>query len=293
MADEELNGVPGAEIAAEAEPETQAPSGADAKAEYLRMTVNSGIRPLEMRFSQINNCYRKLPIAYRSFTYMNSVIEGVVPPEKYSYAADGTDRGVRLSIWNIEEAMRSIEAFILAGRHIEYVTARVSPKLVLEEDFYAFIQKIIEKNGFQFPDLLCLEFPRTVLFEDEEKVRMALLSMKLLKVKTMLAGCGEKDSPITQLVSLPFDYVVLAPWLTKLTDDRSKSQVVASLSGFLRELPAMVVADGVLHDEQISLLSRADCAGYIPSPAFVGQTEHGRLRMPLEEAVAQKEEVEI
>lgn len=269
------------------------PSAEELKAKYVDMTVNIGVKPLEMRFAQINSCYRKKPVAYRSFTYVNSVVEGVIPPEKYSFAADGTDRGVRLSIFNIEEAMRSIEAFILAGRHIEYVTARVSPRVVQEEDFYAFVKNIIEKQGFRFPELLCLEFPRTVLFEDEEKVRMAILSMKLLKVKTMLSGCGEKDSPVTPLLNLPFDYVLLSPWLTRLVDDRAKAPVVSSFIGFLRELPAAVVADGVLHDDHISLLSRADCAGYIPSRTYTGRVEHGRLRMPLEEAVAQKEEDEL
>lgn len=109
----------------------------------------------------------------------------------------------------------------------------------------------------------------------------------------MLAGCGEKDCPITQLLNLPFDYVLLAPWLTALADDRSKAPLIASLIGFLRELPSGVIPDGVLNDEQISQFSRADCAGYIPSPSYVGQVEHGMLRMRLEEAVAQKEEEEI
>lgn len=261
--------------------------------DYLKMTINSCIKPLEMRFAQINSCYRKKPIAYRSFTYVNSIIEGVIPPEKYSYAADGTDRGKRLTVWNIEEAMRTVEAMILAGRHIQFVTARVSPRLVNETDFYAFVKEIIDRNGFMFPELICLEFPRTALYEDEEKLRMAILSMKLLKVKTMLAGCGMKDSPVAQLINLPFDYVLLAPWITALMGDRSKSRSVVSFASFLRDLPMGVIAEGVLGDEEVNLFSRADAFGYIPAPNYVGLTQHGRLRMELEEAVAQKEEDEI
>ena len=261
--------------------------------DYVAEALSSGIAPLEMRFSQINSCYRKKPIAYRTFTYMNSLIEGVVPPEKYSYAADGTDRGVKLSVWNIEEAIRSIEALLAAGRRIEFITARVSPKLVYEEDFYAFVQRVFDRMEFSHPEQLCLEFPRTVLFEDEEKVRMALLTAKLLKVKTLLAGCGEKDAPVTPILNLPFDYVLLAPWVTALSDDRSKSQAIASLVGFLQALPAFVIADGVKSDEQISVFSRADAFGYIPSHDFAGLTKHGQTRMPFEEAKAQKEEDEL
>lgn len=261
--------------------------------DYVAEALSSGLAPLEMRFSQINSCYRKKPIAYRTFTYMNSLIEGVVSPEKYSYAADGSDRGIRLSVWNIEEAIRAIEGFVAAGRRIEFVTARVSPKLVYEEDFYAFVQQIFDRMEFSSPEQLCLEFPRTVLFEDEEKVRMALLTAKLLKVKTLLAGCGEKDTPVTPVLNLPFDYVLLAPWVTALSNDRSKSQAISSLVGFLQALPAFVIADGVKSDEQISVFSRADAFGYIPAHDFVGLTKHGQARMPFEEAKAQREEDEL
>ena len=64
--------------------------------DYVRMTLDAGVAPLEVRYAQINSCYRRLPVAYRSFTYVNSVIEGVLSPAKYAYAADETDRGMRL-----------------------------------------------------------------------------------------------------------------------------------------------------------------------------------------------------
>lgn len=258
--------------------------------DYLNMTLDSGVMPLEMRFSQINSCYQKMPVAYRSFTYINSVIEGVIPPEKYAFAADGTDRGVRLSRWNIMQAMRSVKKFEDRGRHVRFVTARCSPKLVLVDDFYAYVKSLMDEYAFTAPAKLCLEFPRTILYEDHEKVRSALLSMKLLKVGTMLAGCGEKDSPLTPLIDLPFDYVILAPWLTALAGTRSKGAQITGLLSFLRGLPCDIIADGVVTDEQITALNRADCFGYIPSAGYRGNVEHGRLRMPLDEATLQSEE---
>ena len=256
------------------------------------MTIDSGVAPIEIRYSQINACYRKLPIAYRSYTYINSMVEGVISPEKYAFAADETEEGVRLTKYNLKAAMSAIEKFIVAGRKIEFVTARISPRLVRETDFYAFIQSIIDENGFQFPDKLCLEFPRTVLFEDPDKTRSAILSMKLLKVKTMLAGVGEKDSPVTPLLEIPFDYLLISPQLTALADDRDHGANITAFLAFLRGLPANLIGDGVLNDEQIISLSRADCFGYIPSSAYQGSVSHGRLRMPLDEAIAQPEEEE-
>ena len=262
-------------------------------AEYLEMTIQSCVLPLEMRFSQINSCYRKTPVAYRSFTYINSVVEGVIPPEKYSYAADETERGERLTKWNIGDAIKAVRAFEEKGRKVEFITARVSPQIVREIDFYGYLKTILDEHGFDEPEKLCLEFPRTVLYEDREKVRMALLSMKLLKVKSMLAGCGERDSAMTPLFELPFDFVILAPWLPAYTEDRNKQQAIEALIAFLRSLKCDVIADGVKNDKQITVLSRADCYGYIPSAAYEGDVEHGRLRMMLDEALLQSDEEEV
>ncbi|MBO4734552.1 MAG: EAL domain-containing protein [Clostridia bacterium] len=262
-------------------------------AKLVKMTLDSGVAPLEIRYSQINACYRKLPVAYRAYTYINSVVEGVISPEKYSYAADETETGIRLAKYNLQAAMRAVEQFIVAGRNIEFISVRVSPRMVLDIDFYNTVKSVMDKNGFKFPEKICLEFPRTVLYEDLEKVRMAILSMKLLKVKTMMAGCGEKDSPVTPLIDLPFDYLLLSPHLTALTSSRDKGTTVLEFIAFLRGLPAAIVADGVYNDDQITALSRADCFGYIPSSGYKGSVAHGRLRMPLSEAIAQKEEEEF
>ena len=46
--------------------------------DYVAMTLNSGVKPLEMRFAQINGTYSKAPLAYRGFTYINSMTMGVL-----------------------------------------------------------------------------------------------------------------------------------------------------------------------------------------------------------------------
>lgn len=260
--------------------------------DYLQMTLASTIPPLEMKFSPINGCIYKRIMAYQSFTYMNSVIEGVIPPEQYTYAADETDRGVKLSIWNITQAIKAIQEFKKARIKFDFVTARVSPKLVNKKDFYEFIKSIFAKCKFDEPQKICLEFPRTVLFEELEQVRMALLNMKLLNAKTMMSGCGELDNPVSMLFSLPFDYVIMAPWLMDLADNRAKRSSFESFVSFLRTTGCEIIAEGVKNDEQIQVLTRADCYGYIQSPSYKGRASHKGLRITLDEAKVHDEDDE-
>lgn len=258
--------------------------------DYVEMTLASGVSPLEIRYAQINSAYRKLPIAYRSFTFLNSVVEGVVPPEKYSYAADVTDRGIRLAKWNVEHAIRAIRKFKEAGRDVQFVTARCPAKLAAEVDMYEWMKSIIDEYDFKLPEQLCLEFPQSLLFEDSEKVRLSLLNMKLLKVKTMMAGCGADDCPMSKLIETPVDMVMLDPMLTRYIDHRSKGTAVTSLISYVRSMNIDVIGDGVYNDAQITALNRADCLGYIHSSGYKGNVEHGSLRMKLDDAVAQKDE---
>ena len=258
--------------------------------DYVKMTLSAGIAPLEMRFAQINSCYRRLPVAYRSFTYINSVLEGVIPPEKYGVAADGTDRGERLARWNVTKAMEAVERFAAAGRQIDFVTARVPASLTRLPDLYAWMKELMASRGFASPEKLCLEFPRSLVFEDVETARPSLLAMKLLKVRTLMSGCGERDCPVTALIELPVDMVLLTPRMSALSDNRDKNHVFTEFVNFLHALPADVIGDGLYNDEQISAHSRADCIGYIPSAGYAGAVGHGSLRMTLDEAVSQKED---
>lgn len=261
-----------------------------AHSKYLEMAIASGILPMETRYSQINHPYRKVPIAYRGFTYLNSIVSGVVPPEKYSYASDVTELGVRLSRFNIEAAMRAVRKMETAGRKIEFITARCSPSLALEADLYEWMRALMEENNFDEPDKICLEFPQSLLYENAEQVKLSLLGLKLLKVRTMISGCGADDCPVANLIDLPVDLVLLDTKLTQMLSSRVKNRVVLQFIQFLRALPAEIVADGVLNDEQIAALSRSDCFGYIPASNYGGNVIHGRLRMTLDEATSQKEE---
>ncbi len=255
--------------------------------DYVRQTLSSGVAPLEMRFAPIFSCNRNRTIAYRSFTYMNSILMGVVSPEKYSFATDSTDRGVRLAEWNVYRAVTSMRKMQDAGRNVSFVTARCPARLALLEDTYAWMQRLIEKFGIDRPEKLCLEFPQSILFEEEEKARLAVLNMKLLNVKTMMSGCGAVDCPVSKLINIPVDYVLVDSSQTVLADSKEKGNVVKAFLGYLNSMGAELIADGVMNDEQVSALNEAECLGYIPSPSYKGTVSVLSLRMSLDDIVNQ------
>ncbi|MBR4768785.1 MAG: EAL domain-containing protein [Lachnospiraceae bacterium] len=257
---------------------------------FVNATIEAGIDPLEMRFAQINSTYPPEPIAYRSFTYLNSTVTGVTPPEVYAKETDATEEGFNLAKWNITHALRAARKMELAGRKVSYVTARCPFEICLREDLYEIVKQLAEEQGLS-PEAICLEFPPALLkargTEDRLKIRKSILDMKLLKVRTMVTGIGIAEISPAMFYEVPADIFVLDPVITAMADSKSKGAMVSSLVGFLRSFSAEVIADGVYSDSQITSLTRCDCRAYIPSTGYKGKVVHGKLRMTLDEAISQ------
>ena len=266
------------------------PEPEESQPDYVKATLESGIVPLELRFCQINDCYSRLPIAYRTATVINSVTMGVLNQERYEYAADSTEQGIRLARWNIVEAMKTIKKFEEAGRHIQWLSVRCPAGLAAQVDMYTWMKALMEENDFHTPEKLCLEFPQSLLFEESEKTQISILNLKLLNIKSLMSGCAASDCPVGNLIDCPVDMVLLDESKTRLAGDRDKGSVITSLMQYIRSMNIEIIADGIVEDDQIQVCSRAECIGYIVSNDYYGYIEHGSKTMTLEEAIAQKEE---
>ena len=112
--------------------------------------------------------------------------------------------------------------------------------------------------------------------------------MKLLGVKTMLVGAGNAECPLSRLVDIPVDIVMLAPSVTKWTGSRNKPQLIPTLVPYIKSMRAEVYADGVLNDDQILLLNRSECVGYASVSSYEGKYPTIR-NMGVRVALAQKD----
>lgn len=258
--------------------------------EYVRMSVESGVKPLELRYTSINACYSKMPIAYRTITRINSVTAGVLTPTDYAVTTEATREGMELACWSIGEAMRHLRAFEKAGRHIAYIAVRCPVALAANGRLEETMKRLLNENGCNHPEQICLEFPASLLHHPTETLRTAMLDMKLMKVKTMMSGCGGSDCPMANLLAVPVDRVLLTPAMTHLAGSRDYPAVLPALLQYLRSMRVEVLAEGVENDSQIQILNRTDCAGYIAAENYAGSAGRSRFDMTPERAVAEKEE---
>ena len=254
--------------------------------EYVQMTVASGVKPLELRYTPINDCYSKMPVAYRTATRINSVAAGVLEPAEYAASLEATREGIDLACWGIAEAMRHLKVFEQAGRHVAYIAVRCPVALAANGSLEETMQRLFTENNCGTPDKICLEFPAAVLHHPTETLRKAMLDMKLMHVRTMMSGCGASDCPMANLLAVPVERVLLTPPVTRLAGSRGDPTLVQ----YLHSMRAEIVAEGAENDAQIQVLNRAGCAGYIAADTYQGAAGRSKRDMTLESAVAQKEE---
>lgn len=251
-------------------------------------TLDAGVLPLVLRYRQINACDTRLPIAYRTGTVVRSTALGYLTPREYRRAFETTDAGFRMAEWNVTEAMKHITRFVEAGRDFQWISVQCPARMVERVDFYKWMKRLIKENGFRYPTKLCLEFDTSLLNKNTEPARLAILDMKLLGVKTMLIGGGNAECPLSRLVDIPADIVMLSPSVTKWTGSRNKPHLVPTIIPYLKSMRAEVYADGVLNDDQIQLLNRLECLGYATAPSYKGKYPTNR-NMGVRTAIAQKD----
>ena len=258
--------------------------------QLVALTIESGVPPLQLTFTQVNGCYTKRPVAYRTQTRVNSIALGVINYREYGYATEHDDVGNDLAKWSITAALKAAKRFARAGRNIDWISVRCPSNLATDVDLYDFIIDTAAKQKSGFIDKLCLEFPKSLLLREPAAVFKTVSDMAVLKVKTMICGCGAKDMPLTKLADYPLYGAILDKSVAETLSDRNKHDAVPALLGYLKTLGLSLYADGVTDDDQIDAFYRLDCMGYVCGEDYKGNHPFDGFDNSIEFSIDQKEE---
>ncbi|MBO4572635.1 MAG: EAL domain-containing protein [Clostridia bacterium] len=252
-------------------------------------TAESGIAPLELKFTAIHDCYNSRPLAYRTETElfcsaigkMNDFIEKI----------DSNVTGKEFSYRNIIRSIDAIRAMEQAGRKINYVSISATTSFLTQESLYEVLKDLFDRESFTKTDKICLEFTKNVLSSDREAVRKGLADLKVLGVKTMISGFASDGFPTSALLDVAVDSVILAPEITALSLDRNKPGVLSSLIRFIKSMDVAVIAEGVRNDDELRELNKAECFGFIPADDYSGRFVFPAKKRDLTSALSDKEDV--
>ena len=113
----------------------------------VKQAVDSGVKPLVLKYYQINAGDSKLPMAYRAVTVINSTSEGVLSPRHYHSACDKAKIGLHIAEWSVIEAMKSITRMTEEGINISWISVHCPSSMVSKVDMYEWMKHLIKKES--------------------------------------------------------------------------------------------------------------------------------------------------
>lgn len=251
-------------------------SGSPTFDEYVQLSVDSGVAPVTLLFKPVVDCESGRPIAFRTETLIHSVIAGTLNEAAYTHVCDKSETGIELFRHVLKRVISAIKQFKDCDPPVQFLSLRCPAEAVEnpEVDLYGILSDAIKSARLRKPSMLCIEFPASLMEKQAEKARRALLDIQLLKVKTMICGCGKDEFPLSKLVSVSPYAVMLDSAATAWAGSRDKPQLIPAMVSYIKSMGVEAFAEG--ESEKRRELRNIDCAGF---------SDIGAALLTLEQAV--------
>ena len=171
------------------------------------------------------------------------------------------------------------------------LTVNLSGRQLRQEAFVAEVAAVLTETGFDAARLV-LEITESVMVEDDESIREALLALKALGVRLAIDDFGTGYSSLSSLRELPVDILKIAkPFIDGLGRDGDDGAFAAAIVRLGQTLGLAMIAEGIERDEQLMELRPLLCGmgqGYL----FARPMEGGAFSELLGRATWRRAEIE-
>jgi EAL domain-containing protein (putative c-di-GMP-specific phosphodiesterase class I) len=186
----------------------------------------------------------------------------VIPPGDFISVAESTGLMTPLGEWILETACRECGR-IPGGLPI---SVNVSPVQLKDPGFVDDFTARMKRHNVK-PSRLVVEITESVFMGDEAPVIAALNKLRVLGVAVALDDFGTGYSALGYLQRFSFDRIKLDRSFVRDARRRSTSGAITrAILGLGRDLGIPIVAEGIEHEDQLSLLIEHGCAyaqGYL------------------------------
>lgn len=177
--------------------------------------------------------------------------KGWIPPAKFIPIAEETGAIVEIGRWVLFKAC----ADAMLWPNQASVSVNLSAIQFRRLDIVATVKQALEVSGLD-PRRLDLEITESILLEDSDGVREALMALRQLGVSISLDDFGTGYSSFSYLVAYPIDKVKLdRSFISAITTSREKRAVVRAASMLAEELGLVLVAEGVETAEELAVVA--------------------------------------
>ncbi len=207
----------------------------------------------------------------RAELYLRIFVKGLgfIGAPEFTPIAEDSGQIRTLEYYALDHLGACIAELMEKGIEFESLCTRISPLMLLQEDFLNKIKTIIYR--YQIPaGKLALEFSENAYITSQNIMSTALESLSEMGVEIILNDFGSGYSSIASLLELPVDTVKFERMFIWQLENNPKSRImIDSLIQMARNLGLKMIAEGVETQHQLKVLNRADCLyqqGFYYSP---------------------------
>ena len=183
---------------------------------------------------------------------------GLISPMEFIPLAEATALITPLTRAVIEMGMRQLAEWRKHGRELS-LSVNVSPKNVLESDFFDFLIDCCEKHGIA-PSALELEFTEGTLSADSRATAERLTALHKAGVEIAIDDFGSGYSNMSYLTTLPAQTIKIDQSFVRPLGTRPKNEIlIRSIIELGHQLGYKVVAEGIETAESFDRLSAWHC----------------------------------
>ncbi len=251
--------------------------------EKLQTTVD-GVRAVEIHLRNIRDVSQGEIVFFQSRTQLNTPGLGTLMPEEYRETAEASGQADALFELELLQAIDISKRLIERDFYFQWVSVYM-PQIVLADwRLERKLMKIFEEVDYP-TGKICFALSSSLLNEDEVDKR---IPENITKIRNrgfhfMLEGYGANNCPMMRLSGFEVDYCLLHHDITGYIGQSSRADsAVNSIVGFVREMGAEAIADGIKNSTQAELLYECGCR-YVAGPLAGKYMNPSYIRKPKEQ----------
>ncbi len=219
-----------------------------------------GVRAIELQYRVIREISTGQAAAFQTQTRLNSPKLGVLTPDKFRDVSEITNQAVRLFMLELIQALEAHNTFVERELNFNWISLYMPVKFLKEPRAEKTLLEYFSRYNVP-TGRICFELSEKLLEETDGQVSTVIQQMRNRGFHFMLTNFGGNTCPMMRLSDFSVDYVMLSPEVSNYIGKGERSDnAVKSIIGFVNELGAEPVADGVFNSHQAETLYSFECA---------------------------------
>ncbi|MGO9489711.1 MAG: putative bifunctional diguanylate cyclase/phosphodiesterase [Solirubrobacteraceae bacterium] len=183
---------------------------------------------------------------------------GTVQPDAFIPLLEETGLIVEVGRWVLMESTRQAAAWAEEGHEIA-IAVNVSGRQLDDDQLIEDIRDALSASGLA-AESLTIEITETTLMKDVESTARRLIAIKELGVRIAIDDFGTGYSSLAHLQRFPVDALKIdRSFISGLSRNREGETLIHTLVQLGKALSIQTFAEGIEHQEELSLLQEQDC----------------------------------